>query len=163
MTGQSHKAREPRQRVFLEANLLSDMSAQKARVHNVSSHGMMLSCEYPPPTRSYIAIRLDGRELAGRVVWTNSQEIGVFTRERIILGGSKFQTIAIDASTAPGVLRPREPLDIERQQLTQTVSRSLQWVAVTGAGATLAFLIAHTIAQDFLLLSDTVGSAIARN
>lgn len=75
--------REPRHDVQLPARLRGDQSWSDVCIRNVSSHGMMLLIDNPPPRGTYIEVRRGSAVVIGRVMWTGAGRCGLRTKDRI--------------------------------------------------------------------------------
>ena len=75
--------REPRHDVDLPARLRGDESWSDVCIRNVSSRGLMLLIDNPPPRGTYIEVRRGSAVVIGRVMWTGDGRCGLRTRNRI--------------------------------------------------------------------------------
>jgi hypothetical protein len=124
---------------------------------------MMLSCSQPPHPGEYVAIRIDGLEVAGRVMWRNGTKFGVWTRERVISppgarGGN------LDEKAAHAHSESARPISISEVHAgAAALSNAMQWIIVCTAGAILAFGIGGTVAAKILDMSVSVTAGLAQH
>lgn len=95
--GSSFKPREERKALILAARMQADQGWRDVTVRNVSSRGMMLSCNMPPPRNSYVEIRYRTSCIVGRVIWSNAGSFGIRSQDTIDL------STMLSKSTGPAV------------------------------------------------------------
>jgi len=77
------KTREPRRTVFVPARMRVGSIWSDVCIRNISSRGMMLQSDSPPPTGSYIELRRGAQTVIGRAVWVGGRALGVRTQDRV--------------------------------------------------------------------------------
>ena len=77
------KTREPRRTVFVPARMRVGSAWSDVCIRNVSSRGMMLQSDSPPPRGSYVEVRRGTQVVIGRAVWVGGRALGVRTQDRV--------------------------------------------------------------------------------
>jgi hypothetical protein len=68
---------------MIAARMRSGGSWSDVRIRNVSSRGILLEAETPPPPGSYVEIRRGSVMIIGRTVWSKPPLFGIRTQDRI--------------------------------------------------------------------------------
>jgi hypothetical protein len=82
--------RENRHQVRVPARLRDARQWHDVHIRNVSSHGIMLLIDNPPPRGTYIEVRYGNSVAVGRVMWVEPGRCGLRTKERISIAGVAF-------------------------------------------------------------------------
>ena len=127
-------------------------------MRNVSSHGMMLLMDEPPPRGTFVEVRCGSAAIVGRVMWSDAGRCGLRTQKRIsvaalALGGpSKAGVAEASAATA------RVHFAGATAERAATTGRRLQFAA-TLAVLLVAGLVVARVSHTLLARS---SEAIAR-
>lgn len=137
------RPREVRESVLFPVRIRDDAHWGDGRIRNVSSHGIMLEMETPPPRGSYIEIRRGDIVIVGQVRWTSEKRCGLRTQDHVPLERLGYHSAAPRHDTADAdpverrvqirLVSPQEIADRARARarLFQTISFLV--VAVAGA------------------------------
>ena len=145
------KAREPRQSVMVPVRIRQDTKWADASVRNLSSRGMMLQMEEPPPRGSFIEVRRAQAVMVCQVRWVRGNRCGVRTQDPV--------PVAYLTSKAAAAVAPRVDKDgrVERRAAVRVLSpeeaaeRSriramlFQKVALAAAGIIGALILADLV------------------
>ena len=142
-------AREPRQATATPARLNSDGRWQDVCIRNISSRGLMVEAENPPPRGHYLEVRRGGHVIIGRVVWASGYQAGIVTQERLdvaaVLAESKLPPRRRKLEAEP-VERRRTPRHQERHERSRIIGRFIEFggfLALGAIGAVLAMDMAR--------------------
>lgn len=138
--------------------MLADNGWGDVTVCNISSRGMMLRCDTPPPRNSYVEIRHLSACAVGRVVWSNGSCFGINTQDTIILADLLARASA----------RPRSAGE-ERRMLPRKVQHSVQMRTLSTEDSSRIFArlfdwaaIALAVAVGAMIVADLAGGAMQR-
>lgn len=150
------KKREARTPVRVTARMRVDDRWQDVSIRNVSSRGMMLSAEAPPPAGAYIEIRKQMMVVVARAVWVRDGFFGIRTQDRVDLDELLENAKAKPREWKPGEREERrtERRPEEVAERSRRFAARFQFAAAIGA----VVLIAGWMA---LMLADFLGSALA--
>ncbi len=134
-------------------------------IRDISSHGMLIQTDAPPPRGTYVEILRSGYSVTGRVVWSKQYRFGIEARGRISVsavlerrstprsGGGKAP---LNQSGGPVSLSPRA--DVAGQAArARARSALLQYAVLGGAAATAALMLAFGLYRG---LADTFTDVI---
>jgi hypothetical protein len=132
------KAREPRQVTATPARLNSDGRWQDICIRNISSRGMMVEVQNPPPRGHYLEVRKGGHVIVGRVVWSTGSHVGIVTQERLevaaVLAEAKLPPRRRKLDGEP-VERRRTPRRDDRHERSRLIGRFMEYGIVLALGA----------------------------
>lgn len=135
------RAREPRQKVLIEARVRCGASWSDACILNLSSRGMLMQAERAPTRGSYLEIRRGSQVVVARVVWSNAYRFGVRTQD-IVSADQLIRDPAPTTKTGASPERRREPRPLAtRHDASRRRSRAIEFCtfAVLGVvGASMA-------------------------
>lgn len=152
------KQREDRHPVHMSARLRDADQWHDVQIRNISTHGMMLLMQQPPPRGTYIDVRHDNATLVGRIMWVEPGRCGVRIRERISVAALAFVSDDQPGScgTYAGKARCRQP-DFASAR-SAMVGRATQF----GAAIACVLLAAAFLAQTSYTLLARPSETIAR-
>lgn len=142
------KPREPRQSIMVPVRVRQDARWKDATIRNVSSRGMMLQMNEPPPRGSYIELRRGEIVMIGQIRWARDDRCGVRTQDVVPL--SRLTSGAAPAAAA----RFREGAVVERRATVRVLSPAeaaersrirgalFQKLSLAGAGVVGALILA---------------------
>jgi hypothetical protein len=93
-------AREPRRKVMIRAMMRAEGPRADVCVRDISSRGLMIQANSPPPRGTYVDIDCAGHQIVGIVVWRRGHRFGVNSCERI-------DVPALARQLPPGIASPR--------------------------------------------------------
>lgn len=144
------RSRESRRSVRLKARMRLGRDWSDVTIANVSSRGMLLKCDTPPPAGTYIEICGPATALAARAVWVEGNYIGVRIQDRIdidsMVGGGRWRP-----QNPPSPQPAARPTAAARHDASRQLGASLQYgMAVVGAVAmaTAIALVLHGLLQQ---------------
>jgi hypothetical protein len=136
-------AREPRQATATPARLNSDGGWQNVCIRNISSRGLMVELQNPPPRGHYLEVRRGGHVIVGRVVWATGYRAGIVTQERLdvaaVLAEQKLPPRPRTLAEKP-IERRRVPRYGERHERSRIVGRLIEYASFLALGAVGAAL-----------------------
>ena len=151
-----YKKREARLPITATVRFRTDHEWASALVRNVSSRGLMATCQPPPVRGAYLEIRRGAYVIVGRVVWSSGDRFGLKAQD----------TIAAEALTG-AVARPRsgerrrEPRAAVADRSPRPASREIADASVRFARAFDFAVVAAGVVAGALLLADTTSQALA--
>ena len=77
------QAREPRHKVVFNARMRLGRNWSDVVIRDLSSRGMLLTAETPPPPGTYLEICGPATTLVARTIWVGDRCFGVRTQDRI--------------------------------------------------------------------------------
>lgn len=161
------KTREPRQSIMVPVRIRQDAKWSDASIRNVSSRGMMLQMEDPPPKGSFIEIRRQQAVMIGQVRWSGDGRCGVRTQDSIPIAylTSKAasagvprpdQAGAVDRRASVRVLTPQEVA--ENSRIKAMLFERLSFAAAVVIGAlVLASLLYGVLSKPFAAIAARLG------
>jgi hypothetical protein len=93
-------AREPRHKVLIRATMRAGGPRTDVCIRDISSRGLMVQANAPPPRGTYVDLDCAGHQVVGLVVWRKERRFGIQTRERI-------NVAALAGRIAPEILAPQ--------------------------------------------------------
>lgn len=134
--------REERASVLFPVRIRDDDHWSDGRIRNVSSRGLMLEMETPPPRGSFIEIRRGDIVIVGQVRWSSGGRCGLRTQDRVPvdrLGHHNAEprhtsdAEAVERRVQVRVMTPQEIAERSRSRARLFQSLSLVIVGATGA------------------------------
>lgn len=154
------KQREPRVPVLIGARMRASVCWADVSICNVSTRGMMLKADPPPPRGTYIEIARGPLRITARVVWADGLRCGLQTRENIDLAaltkGRKSQTRAEDVAELPTASRRRPQIDAEAKRNQARLAEFAAMLLFAGA------IIGAFAVPAYEQLADTLGQVQSR-
>jgi hypothetical protein len=140
------KAREPRQKVLIQARIRVGNGWSDANILNYSSRGMLVHASPAPPRGSYLEIRRGSEVLVARVVWAEAERFGVRTQDPVPAGQLLGRREGDQAGSSPGGGPARERRRQPRagqfaEQTSRWRGRRLEFAIVAALGAVTATFI----------------------
>ncbi len=144
--GERHgeRQREERITVVIPSRMRVDNCWSDVCIRNISSRGLLVAANAPPPLGSYVEIRRGTQIIIARAMWTNGQYCGLRSQEklpvqRIIteprLTSRPQVAIAEGASDRRRDSRRGSAGDIaERQERSRRLASAFQFVLLVAAG-----------------------------
>ncbi|MCB2062973.1 MAG: PilZ domain-containing protein [Novosphingobium sp.] len=133
---------EPRVRATLRARLRDSQGEREVRLLDLSSRGVLATCELPPLRGEFVELVIGRHSLIGQVKWSGATRFGLVLRERVsvsaLIAGEQG-SIAL-ASSAAARQRSGGLIDAlagERRSLGQMLQFGIV-LAALGAAAWLA-------------------------
>jgi len=77
------KPREPRRKVLTKARIRIGASWADVCILNISSRGLMVRADAPPPRGTYLELRRGARVIIGRVMWAQQDRFGLSTQDEL--------------------------------------------------------------------------------
>ena len=159
------KAREPRRKVVVPARLNAGPKWVDAVVLNISSRGMLVRSETPIEVGTYIDLRRGRQVIIGRAVWTNGNQFGVRTQDRIdveALLGELSRPSSADKAQPERRAEPRRgaaPITAaQRAERNRHLGVLLQYGMIVAVAVAAAGYAATTVHD---LLSQSLGQVTA--
>ena len=142
-------ARELRQVTATAARINSDGRWQDVCIRNISSRGMMVEVQHPPPRGHYLEVRRGAHVIVGRVVWSTDYHVGIVTQERLEVAAVLSETrVPPRRRKLDGefVERRRAPRSANRYERSRIIGRFMEYggfLVLGAAGAVLAMDMAR--------------------
>jgi hypothetical protein len=159
------RPREPRTRVVVPCRLNLKGSWSDGCIHNVSSRGLLIASDNPPPQGSYVDIRRGSLVIIARVAWQRDRFFGVRTQDRISVESliSEPRRASAPAGSAERRAQARHMADAavaRRIERHRQLSSLFQYGSIAGVAAATAVFGAIEV-HDFLSRSlDPVRTAL---
>lgn len=133
---------------------------------NVSSHGLMATCQLPPARGAYIEVRRGAYVIVGRVVWSSHDRFGLYAQDTI--AADALTSVALPKSgerrrkprEAPGA-RYSVPSATELAAQSARFARMFDFGVVASAVIASAFLIANIALEAFAAPLEPVRLAMS--
>ncbi|MBU6269156.1 MAG: PilZ domain-containing protein [Sphingomonadales bacterium] len=137
--------REPRTRVMMQGRLRARGPEHDACLLDVSSRGLLMTADLPPPRGSFIEVRVNRHSLVGQVEWAEARRFGVVLQDRIdtdalIRGG--------DEITLKGRATAQSATYRAARASAPDIARIAQFAVLALAGFGAALVVAHTVQQQ---------------
>ena len=161
------KAREPRKTVMIKARLRDGATWRDALILNLSTRGLMIRAEQPPPDGAYLELRRGRHVIVARVMWRRDRLCGlraqdVLPTEAIIAEPdvSSGRPIApgSDRRVAPAAPAPRPTA----HEVSRWRSRAWEFASLATVGITCAGLAYSAVARALGAPLAAVGNALAK-
>ena len=137
------KAREARRKVVVPARLNAGPKWVDAVILNISSRGMLVRSDVAMDTGTYIDIRRGRQVIIGRAVWTNGNQFGVRTQDKIDIEALLGELSR--PSSADGA-RPERRADPQRAAPTMTAAQRAERNRHLGSLLQYALIVAVALA-----------------
>ena len=141
------QAREPRHKVVFNARMRLGRSWSDVVIRDLSSRGMLLTAETPPPPGTYLEICGPATTLVARTVWAGDRCFGVRTQDRIevesLLTGGRLR-----AQDPPSIQVRRVPVADAPAQIHQASRHRASLLEFIAA---IAVIVAGAVAMAILL------------
>jgi hypothetical protein len=167
--------REPRLKVLIQARMRVEAGRADICIRDISSRGLLLQANRPPPHGTYIEILLPTCTVVARVVWAKDRRFGVATREPINVSAIINRTSPVNSGASKAsITNSHDSMPFHRQTLTaaevreradrsRRLSARLEFVAVAafaaGAAVFMARAIYETLSPTFAAVSASVEHA----
>ena len=127
----------PRRSTSIRATLHDGSRVADTRIVNMTQMGLKLRTLAPPPAGAHVQVRVDDLVVAGRVVWSNRSEFGLFVSD----GNPLFSKFCVIANSdrelrAPGGYRKLG------MQLADTIASNRTEYALFAAGSVFMLAMA---------------------
>lgn len=153
------KAREPRQSIMVPVRIRQEAKWMDASIRNVSSRGLMLKMDDPPPKGSFIEIRRQQAVIVGQVRWSGEGRCGIRTQDTVPVAYLTSKAALQTAPRSGGGGRVERRASVRVLTAEEIAERS-RWrgalfqrvamiVAVATAGLLLASLIFNMLQKPF--------------
>lgn len=150
------KKREERVPFCGAIRIRTDLGWGDAKIHNVSSRGVMGTCHSPPMRGTYIEIRRGRYVIVGRVAWSSDNRFGIRAQDTIAIGALR----AAIASPKTGERRRRSREEIadrySTSKLTEISAGSARFARAFDFGA-----ITITVVACAIMIADTASDVLA--
>lgn len=159
--------REPRISMMLPVRIRLDSGWADARIRNVSSRGVLLQLDNPPPKGSYIEIRRRDVVIIGQVRWLGQDCCGLRTQDKVPiehLKANKDGPVSangnaqafVDRRATARVMSPQEAA--EQNRIKALVFQRMMLIAAGAGGAILlASLMFDALQKPFAVIAQTLG------
>lgn len=108
-----------------------------ARILNISSRGLMLHAEDPPPRGSYLELRRGAHAIVARVMWSGDERVGVMSQDAIS-ADQLIRDLPPNSGAVIGEERRAAPrLAATAHESSRWHGRSMEFAAVVLLGAAL--------------------------
>lgn len=140
------KHREQRRNVLIQARMRRDGAWADVRIRNISSRGLLIQSDTPPPRGTYVEIFRARHTIVARVVWSKDRQFGIQTQDRLDVGA----IIADPAQTpsapiAPSKDRRADPRQLTAAHVAERLERSRRISAVLEFGCIFACGVAAAV------------------
>jgi hypothetical protein len=145
----SHKQRETRQVIYLNARLRSDGGWTNITICNVSSRGLMGRCNNPPAKGAFVEIRRGASCVVGHVRWSQGIRFGLRSQDRICVAAllderpEKVSGIERRAAERAADQARAKASPAQRNERSRQLASLLEWCAISAtamAGAGLLMI-----------------------
>ncbi|MEZ0244876.1 MAG: PilZ domain-containing protein [Sphingomonas sp.] len=156
------QARELRQKVVFNARMRLGRNWSDVVIRDLSSHGLLLTSQAPPPPGSYLEICGPATSLVARTIWVKDGRFGVRTQDRIdvnaMLAGGRMR--AHDPASV--VVRPvRAPAPQQSYQRSRHRASAFEYAAailvILAAAATVGILLNNVFAAPIRAVVSALG------
>ncbi len=129
--------REARNPVMIAARMRVGTRWLDARILNISSRGLMLHAEDPPPLGSYIELRRGAHTIVARVMWSGEERVGVMSQDAIC-ADALIRDLPPNSGAQAGEQRRAAPrATATAHEAIRSHGRSMDFAAVALLGAAL--------------------------
>lgn len=146
------KPREPRRKVLINARMRCGASWSDACILNLSKRGMLVQSPQVPSRGSYLEIRRGSHVIVARVVWANSNRIGIRTQDDVpaeeLIEDKAKPAPATVAGGAPGFERRARPRPSQYHEASRWRSRAMEFATMALAGSAAAYLLVGTLSSS---------------
>lgn len=131
---------------MISARLRHGSAWSDARILDISTRGLCVHAEQPPPRGTYVEICKGPHRIVARVIWARDERFGAQAQGRLAVD-SITMGIEPPAPAAGGAAerrsRSRQPSASERHERSRRRSRAIQFLCILGFG-----VVAGIIAFD---------------
>jgi Flp pilus assembly pilin Flp len=138
-------------------------------IRDISSRGLLLQADAPPPRGTYVEIFLPALTLVARVVWTKDRRFGVATREPMNVAAIINARPIVNSSDPRATITPSAALARHQKSLTaaairqrlersRRLSTALEFGAVVAFAAVAAIVLASAIYEKLSPTFAAVGA-----
>jgi hypothetical protein len=161
--------REPRLKVLIQARMRVEAGRADICIRDISSRGLLLQANAPPPHGTYIEILLPTCTVVARVVWAKDRRFGVATREPMNLSAIINRTSPVNSGTSKAAItNAHDGMPAHRQTLaaaevrqradrSRRLSARLEFVTIAafavGAALFMVSAIYETLSPTFAAVS----------
>lgn len=155
--------RETRHKVVFNARMRLGRTWSDVVIRDLSSRGMLLTAETPPPPGTYLEICGPATTLVARTIWAGDRRFGVRTQDRIemesLLTGGRIRApnpLSIEIRRAP---THDAPVHIHEQSRHR--ASALEFIAaivvILVSAVTVTILLRNVFAVPMQLISAALG------
>ena len=160
------KSREPRKKVMIKARMRVGAAWRDAFILNLSSRGLMIRADEPPPHGSYLELRRGRHVIVARVMWTSDRHCGLRAQDELPTDAiiaepdtSESRSIALNAERrAQPAARSPHPTAHEHSRWR---ARGLEFVSLAIAGGVFASLaygaVANVLQRPLVAVKTALG------
>lgn len=155
-------AREPRYKVVFSARMRLDRNWSEVVIRDLSSRGLLLTCEAPPPPGSYLEICGPVTSMVARTIWVHDDRFGVRTQDPIdidaVLTGGRMRRQ--DPPTVVVVRAPATPAHLgydESRQRASAIEYGAAILVITAAATTMVILLNNVFAAPLESVIKALG------
>jgi hypothetical protein len=141
-----HTVREHRRKVVIRAKMRVGGPQVDVCIRDISSKGLMLQTNEPPPRGTYVEVVGASQTIVGRVIWAKDRRFGVRTNDPInvsaaILG---IQPPPLHRTQAPAA-RPQCPAIARTcNQSNRMLAKGMEFAVIGAFAAILVIMMAST-------------------
>ena len=155
-------ARDERRKLLVRGRMRCDRGWRDVCILNVSSRGLGLACDQPPPRGTYVEFRRGPFTLVAKVAWSKGHRFGVST-QGMVPGHMLLADVAAAPVESAGAnverrARPRPRATAERGRLA---GRLVEYGAGVGVALMLATALVEMVGAMFGVPMRAVGLALA--
>jgi hypothetical protein len=147
-----HTVREHRRKVVIRAKMRAGGPQVDVCVRDISSMGLMLQTNEPPPRGTYVEVVGAGQTIIGRVIWAKDRRFGVRTNDPInvsaaILGiqSPPIQSPPLHRSRAPGARSQCSTIARTYDESNRMLAKVMEFAVVGAFIAILVIMMASTV------------------
>ena len=140
--------RTPRHLSLIGARMWHDSRWVDVTIRNISSHGLLVYADDPPPPGTQIEIRRGAHVIIGRTVWRHEGDFGVRTLDALdvprILASNDRPSAAAASAMSRTIERRSDPMRshsaamVRRYDASRQDSSTLQFMFVVASGLAAA-------------------------
>ncbi len=160
------KAREPRKTVMIKARLRDGAAWRDAMILNLSTRGLMIKAEQPPPDGAYLELRRGRHVIIARVMWRRDRLCGLRAQDALPTEAIIAEPdVSAGRPIVPGAERrtatiARTPRPTAHEQ-SRWRSRAWEFATLAAVGVSCAGLAYGAVAHALGAPLAAVGSALA--
>lgn len=157
--------RETRESVLFPVRVRDEDHWSDGRIRNISSRGLMLEMDEPPPRGSFIEIRRGDIIIVGQVRWSSDTQCGLRTQDRVPVDRLVHPTAGprhhftgdepLERRVQVRVMTPHEIAERSRSRARLFQSLSLIIAGAVGA-AFFAMLMYDLLHRTFSVVADNL-------
>jgi hypothetical protein len=154
------RAREKRRKVLIHAKVRAGGLPIDACIRDVSSKGLMIQAQVPPPRGTYVEITAGSQTIVGRVVWGKDMRFGITTQDRLhvdlLAGGRSGPRAPAEPGPRPAAVLAKSPTRVADGQRAH--ARAFEFAALILFALTMIAALGvasyETLAQPFASVAD---------